>query len=63
MAGNTQSKSSSGALNYIVGVILLLVGIAVEFMFWKVAPAWYHIIFVLALIPMTILGGRIRRPN
>ena len=46
-----------------LGIILLLVGIAVEFVSWKVAPAWYHIVFVLALIPLTILGGRLRRPN
>jgi hypothetical protein len=46
-----------------LGVILVIVGVAVEFLYWNVAPAWYHIIFVLALIPMTILGGRLRRPN
>ncbi|MBK6724398.1 MAG: hypothetical protein IPO41_04840 [Acidobacteria bacterium] len=46
-----------------LGIILLVVGIMVEYMFWNLAPAWYHILFVLALIPMTILGGRIRRSN
>lgn len=45
----------------ILGIILVAVGIAVEFMFWNVAPAWYHILFVLFLLPMTILGGRMRR--
>jgi hypothetical protein len=47
----------------ILGVILLAVGIAVEYMFWRLAPPWYHVIFVLALIPMTMLGGRLRRPS
>lgn len=46
-----------------LGIILLFVGIAVQYMFWNFAPAWYHIIFVLALIPMTILGGRLRRSS
>lgn len=46
-----------------LGIILLVVGIMVEYMFWNLAPAWYHMLFVLALIPMTILGGRIRRSN
>ncbi len=46
-----------------LGIILILVGIAVEYMFWNLAPAWYHIIFVLLLLPMTILGGRLRRSN
>ena len=46
-----------------LGIILILVGIAVEYMFWNLAPAWYHILFVLLLLPMTILGGRLRRSN
>ena len=46
-----------------LGIILLLVGIAIEYMFWNLAPAWYHVIFVLGLIPMTILGGRFRRSS
>jgi len=45
----------------ILGVILLLVGGAVEFGTWNLAPAWYHITFLLFLIPMTVLGGRLRR--
>lgn len=45
----------------ILGVILLAVGIGVEYMFWNLAPVWYHILFLLFLIPMTILGGRLRR--
>ncbi len=47
----------------VLGMILLAVGVAVEYMFWNVAPAWYHILFVIFLIPMTILGGRLRRSN
>ncbi|MEO7659870.1 MAG: hypothetical protein ABIV48_09670 [Pyrinomonadaceae bacterium] len=47
----------------ILGIVLLVVGAIVEFMAWSIAPAWYHILFVLLLIPMTILGGRLRRSN
>ncbi|CAN5398777.1 hypothetical protein BH10ACI3_BH10ACI3_23830 [soil metagenome] len=47
----------------ILGVILVLVGLAVEYMMWNVAPVWYHVLFVLFLVPMTILGGRLRRPS
>lgn len=46
-----------------LGIILLIVGIVVEYMFWNLAPAWYHILFVLGLLPMTVLGGRLRRSN
>lgn len=45
----------------ILGFILLVVGAAVEIFAWKLAPAWYHIVFLLALIPMTVFGGRLRR--
>lgn len=47
----------------ILGVLLLAVGVAVQTMSWAVAPVWYHILFLLLLIPMTILGGRLRRSN
>ncbi len=47
----------------ILGVILLAFGIMVQYMAWNLAPAWYHILFLLFLIPMTILGGRLRRSS
>ncbi len=47
----------------ILGVILLAVGVTVEYMFWNLAPVWYHVLFVLFLLPMTILGGRLRRAS
>ncbi len=47
----------------VLGIILVLVGVAVEYMFWNMAPAWYHILFVLFLLPMTIVGGKLRRSN
>lgn len=47
----------------ILGIILIVVGVMVEGLSWSVAPAWYHIVFVLLLLPMTILGGRLRRSN
>jgi len=45
----------------ILGVALLLVGIAVEAYAWNYAPAWYHVLFVLLLIPMTMLGGKLKQ--
>lgn len=47
----------------ILGVILLAVGIMVQVMSWAVAPIWYHFLFLFLLVPMTILGGRLRRSN
>lgn len=43
-----------------LGVLLLLFGIFTQWIYWNYVPLWYHIPFLLLLIPMTILGGRIR---
>jgi hypothetical protein len=44
-----------------LGVLLLLVGIMVEVAYWNYIPIWYHLIFLILLIPMTIAGGKLRR--
>ncbi len=43
-----------------LGILLLLFGIYIQSIFWNNAPLWYHIPFLLLLIPMTILGGKLR---
>lgn len=43
-----------------LGVLLLVFGAFVEAMAWSYLPLWYHIIFLALLIPMTILGGRLK---
>lgn len=44
-----------------LGILLLLTGIFVEVSNWQYFPIWYHVLFLLLLIPATILGGRLRR--
>ncbi|HEX8248164.1 MAG TPA: hypothetical protein VF599_08340 [Pyrinomonadaceae bacterium] len=44
-----------------LGVLLLLFGIFIQSIFWNYAPLWYHILFLLLLIPMTVLGGKFRK--
>ena len=44
-----------------LGVLLLLFGIFIQSLYWNYMPLWYHILFLLLLIPMTILGGKLRR--
>ncbi len=43
-----------------LGILLLLFGIFIQSVYWNYMPLWYHIPFLLMLIPMTILGGKIR---
>lgn len=45
----------------ILGVLLLAVGIAVQATVWSMIPIWYHLIFLILLIPMTQAGGKLKR--
>jgi hypothetical protein len=38
----------------------LLIGIVVEVMYWSLMPAWYHIVFLALVVPMTMIGGRMK---
>lgn len=44
----------------ILGVILLIVGIFVQMGYWEQIPLWYHLTFWILLVPMTILGGKLK---
>ena len=44
-----------------LGVLLLLFGIFIQSIYWNYVPLWYHIPFLLLLVPMTILGGNFKR--
>lgn len=46
-----------------LGVLLLLFGIFIQSIFWNYAPLWYHLSFLLLLVPVTVLGGRLRKPK
>jgi hypothetical protein len=45
----------------ILGVLLLVVGIAVQSMVWSLLPIWYHLAFLLLLVPVTIAGGYLKK--
>ncbi len=45
----------------ILGILLLLVGLLVEIAYWNYFPLWYHFLFLFLLIPMTILGGKLKK--
>jgi len=44
----------------VLGVLLLLTGIFVEIKVWYRIPLWYHLSFLVLLIPMTFLGARMQ---
>lgn len=47
----------------LLGVLLLAFGIFIQSVYWNYIPLWYHISFLLLLIPMTFVGGKLRRQH
>ncbi len=43
---------------WILAAVLLIVGIAVQASVWSLMPVWYHAAFLVLIVPMTIVGGR-----
>lgn len=43
----------------IVGVLLLLTGIGVQASAWDLMPVWYHLTFLVLLLPVTFGAGLI----
>lgn len=44
----------------VLGILLLAVGLMVEILVWQYLPIWYHISFLLILIPSSLIGGRLK---
>jgi hypothetical protein len=44
----------------VLGVLLLAVGLLKAVMSWPYVPIWYHVIFTAILLPMTIVGGKLK---
>jgi uncharacterized membrane protein len=53
------STRGSGAV-LALGLVLLAVGIAVQTSAWAQQPLWYHLAFLVLLVPMCLVGGRAR---
>ncbi|HLA94203.1 MAG TPA: hypothetical protein VK612_00675 [Pyrinomonadaceae bacterium] len=45
----------------ILGVLLLAFGTLIQAMAWNYIPIWYHVIFLVLLIPVTVLGGKLKK--
>ena len=56
----TLARQKPMRLVWILGALLLAVGIFVQLQFWDVMPLWYHLIFLVLLLPATVLGAKIQ---
>src|SRR5215204_5200717 len=46
-----------------LGILLLIFGIFIQAAYWNYMPLWYHIPFLILLIPMMLLGGKLKKQN
>ena len=60
-AGLTTSVMTrrSGSATLAAGVVLLLVFIPQHITLWEKFPVWYHLTFLLSLVPLAVVGGKI----
>jgi hypothetical protein len=45
---------------YILSVLLIVVGVFVQAQLWRLLPAWYHLSFLILLLPATLAGAWLR---
>ena len=45
----------------VTGVLLLLTGVAVQLGVWRLMPVWYHLTFLLLIVPVCVAAGRLWR--
>ena len=43
-----------------LGFVLLALGLLKAVMSWQLIPLWYHVLFTGLLLPMTVVGGKLR---
>jgi hypothetical protein len=44
----------------VLGFLLLALGLLKAVMSWPYVPVWYHVIFTAMLLPMTVVGGKLK---
>ena len=44
----------------ILGFLLLAFGLLIVVLSWPYVPIWYHVIFTAMLLPLTIMGGKLK---
>lgn len=45
----------------VLGFLMLALGLIKAAMSWPYVPLWYHVIFTAMLLPMTIIGGKLKK--
>lgn len=56
-----RAVAGSTAAGVVVGAVLLVIFIPEHVQLWDKFPVWYHLTFLLSLVPLSYFGGRIVR--
>ncbi len=56
----TIAKKSLMKHVFVLAFIQLAIGIFVQTSVWDLMPVWYHLTFLAIVVPMHLVGGRIR---
>lgn len=53
---------AAGAMRaaWIAAALLLALGLYFEVTGWALAPVWYHVVFLVLLVPATVYGGKLK---
>ncbi len=44
----------------VLGFLLVAFGLLIVMLSWPYVPLWYHVIFTALLLPMTMIGGKLK---
>jgi hypothetical protein len=53
---------SASRAPWILGCVILALFLPVHIKLWTAFPVWYHLTFLLSILPCVVLGSRIARP-
>jgi len=56
-AGIARARARGAVL--VMALLLLMTGIAVQATAWSLMPVWYHLTFLVLIVPVCLLGGRL----
>ncbi len=54
------AKSKAIQHGLALGILQLSLGIFIEVSYWELLPVWYHLVFLVLLIPGNVTGAAIR---
>ena len=58
-SGLVATRIAGGRGGLELSILLLLIGAAVQFQLRHLMPMWYHVTFLILIVPATLLGGRL----